>query len=399
MVGRNKMISDIEIEKIVDEILADIINIRRDFHMYPELSEKEFKTRDKISGYLESMEIENSILASTGVLGILEGKGEKTVAIRADIDALPIQDRKNIAYASKIPNVMHACGHDVHTSIVLGVAKVLKKFENELKGNIKFIFQPAEETVGGAKPMIEEGVLRNPDVDHIFGLHVDNSIECGKIGVKHAQMKASSEEISIRVYGKSSHGAYPQDGIDAIYISSSIIMNLQSIIGRTLDPRKSGVVSIGKIEGGSARNIISNYVEMEGIVRTLDEDSRTRTLERLKTIVEGTAESLGGRAELYVNEGYTYLINDKATLEMVEKNVVDFLGEDSLYYMEYPSFGVEDFAFFTREIPGAFFNLGTGNKSKGIESEAHTEYFDIDENAIKIGIMLQVKNILLALEK
>ena len=393
------MISDIEIEKIVDEILADIINIRRDFHMYPELSEKEFKTRDKIIGYLESMEIENSILASTGVVGILEGKGEKTVAIRADIDALPIQDRKNIAYASKIPNVMHACGHDVHTSIVLGVAKVLKKIENELKGNIKFIFQPAEETVGGAKPMIEEGVLKNPDVDHIFGLHVDNSIECGKIGVKHAQMKASSEEISIRVYGKSSHGAYPQDGIDAIYISSSIIMNLQSIIGRTLDPRRSGVVSIGKIEGGSARNIISNYVEMEGIVRTLDEDSRTRTLERLKTIVEGTAESLGGRAELYVNEGYTYLINDRATLEMVEKNVVDILGEDSLYYMEYPSFGVEDFAFFTREIPGAFFNLGTGNKSKGIESEAHTEYFDIDENAIKIGIMLQVKNILLALEK
>lgn len=383
------------LEKKVKEIEPWLIKIRRDFHMFPELSEEEYRTRDKIREYLDDMGIENKIVGNTGVVGFIKGREKgKTIGLRTDIDALPMDDRKSVDYKSRIDGVMHSCGHDAHTSILLGAARILNDVKNELNGNVKLFFQPAEETVGGAKPMIEAGVLENPYVDHIFGLHVDNSLEVGKIGLKYKQMKAASDMITIRVRGKTSHGAYPQEGVDALLIASQIVVSLQAIVSRKLDPRNSGVVSIGKIKGGYGRNIIADYIEMEGIVRTLDEESRKTTLEALERIIKNTADSLGGSAELEIEDGYKALINDDFTLDIVKNNILDLFGEEAIYMMKYPSFGVEDFAFFAEERPSAFFNLGTGNREKGIIQEGHNDKFDIDEDGLKLGVLLQVKNVL-----
>lgn len=389
------MIENSLLKEKVSELKSWLIDIRRDFHMYPELSENEFRTRDKIVEYLSSMGIENKIVAKTGVVGLIKGKGQgKSIALRADIDALPMNDNKNVNYKSKVDGVMHSCGHDAHTTILLGAAKILNDIKDDLNGNVKLLFQPAEETVGGAKPMIKEKVLENPYVDHVFGLHVDNSIEIGKIGLKYNQMNAASDMITIKVKGKTSHGAYPQDGIDALLIASQIVVSLQSIVSRKLDPRNSGVISIGKINGGYARNIISDYIEMEGIVRTLDEESRKITLESIEKIIVNIAASYGGTGELIIEDGYTALINDNNTLDIVKNNTQELLGEEGVYIMKYPSFGVEDFAFFSEERPSAFFNLGTGNIKKGIVQEGHNDKFDIDEDALEIGVLLQVKNTL-----
>lgn len=393
------MIDDLELKKRVETVQPWMVEMRRYFHMNPELSQEEYETRDRILEELAAMGIEARVLAKTGVVGLIEGKNRgRTVGLRADIDALPLDDKKVLAYRSRKKGVMHACGHDAHTSILLGAARVLQDLRACFDGSIKLIFQPAEETVGGAKPMIQEGVLENPRVDCLFGLHVDNSIESGRIGIKYDQMKAASDMISIRVYGSTAHGAYPQDGVDALVIASHIVVALQSLVSRRLDPRKSGVVSIGRIKGGYARNVIADYIEMEGIVRTLDQESRNKTLYNLKELVEGVARSMGGRAELVIDDGYSYLINDREILSLVEENGRSLLGDQGIYMMPYPSFGVEDFAFFAEERPAAFFNLGTGNQDKGISAEGHTELFDIDEDALGIGALLQVKNALGALK-
>lgn len=389
------MIDNEDLIRMVDGINPWLIKTRRHFHMNPELSEKEYGTRDYIIRELESMGIESEIVCNTGVVGIIRGRSDiYTVGLRADIDALAMNDNKKVEYRSRNKGAMHACGHDAHTTILLGAARILNSMKDDLPGNVKLIFQPAEETVGGAKPMIDAGVLENPRVDSIFGLHVDNSLECGKIGLKYNQMKAASDMITIRVYGQSAHGAYPQNGVDALAIAANIVTSLQTIVARKLDPRRSGVVSIGTIKGGYARNVIADYIEMEGIVRTLDGESRDLTLANLESLVTGIGESMGGRAELIIDEGYSYLINDDAMLDIVRQNTEDVLGEEAVYIMPYPSYGVEDFAFFAEERPAAFFNLGTGNISKGIIHEGHTDLFDIDEDGLKIGVILQVKNVL-----
>lgn len=370
-----------------------LIKVRRDFHQYPELGFQEYRTKDKIIKYLEGMNIKYKVVAKTGVVAFIEGKKKgKTVALRADIDGLPMEDKKGVPYKSKIKGRMHSCGHDAHTTILLGTGKVLNGLKNELKGNVKLIFQPAEESEGGAKPMIEEGVLENPYVDGIFGLHVDNSLQCGEIGIKYGQMKAASDMIKIIIYGKNSHGAYPQDGIDAISIASQVITALQTIVSRTIDPRSSAVVTIGTIKGGYGRNILADKVEMEGIVRALNEESRILVLNKIKDIVEGISQSMGGKGELIRMEGYTALVNNNKMVDIVQKNGVEILGEENIYEMPYPSFGVEDFAFFAAERPSAFFHLGSGNKEKGIVHKGHTPYFDIDEDSLTKGVILQTKN-------
>jgi len=377
------------------EIKDWVIGVRRDFHQYPELGFEEYRTRDKIIEYLNQMGIENKVVAKTGVLGIIRGKRKgKTVALRADIDALPMDDRKDVSYKSKVKGKMHACGHDAHTAILLGASRLLKEMEDDIKGNIKLIFQPAEETVGGALPMIEGGVLEEPYVDGVFGLHVDNSLEVGQIGIKYGQMKAASDEIKITVYGKNSHGAYPQDGVDAIIIAGQVLTALQMVISRNVDPRSSAVLTIGTIKGGYAANIIADMVEMEGIVRTLDEESRELVIDRIKEIVKKIPKSLGGRGELERVKGYLPLINDHDMVEIVRKNGLELLGQDKVYEISYPSFGVEDFSYFAAERPSAFFQLGSGNRKKGIVHSGHTPYFDIDEECLVKGVLLQVKNAL-----
>lgn len=390
------MISNKELEKKVNEIEDFLIKTRRDFHMYPELGMEEYRTRDKIVEYLEEMGIEyEKDIANTGVVGIIKGKaGGKTVALRADIDALPMEDKKEIPYKSKIKGKMHACGHDAHTAILLGAAKVLNELKDKFKGNVKLIFQPAEETVGGAKPMIEEGVLENPKVDGIFGLHVSNGIEIGKIGIRYGQMNASSDMIKIIIHGKNSHGAYPDLGIDAIAIASQVVTIIQTIVSRRIDPRNSAVITIGTIHGGEARNIVADKVEMEGIVRTLDPITREKVMKELIDIVENIALSMGGKGEVIREKSYTSLINNDSMVDIVYNNGEDLLGAENIINIKHPSFGVEDFSYFAESVPGAFFNLGSRNEENGIVHEAHTPLFDIDENCLKIGVLLQCKNVL-----
>lgn len=386
-----------EAEKIKDWL----VEIRRDFHMNPELGMEEFRTRDKIVEYLKALDIEYVTgIAGTGVLGIIRGKEEgKTVALRADMDALPIEDKKNVPYRSTVPGKMHACGHDAHMTILLGAARLLKSMEDQLRGNVKLLFQPAEETVGGAKPMIQAGVMENPKVDAVFGLHVTPEISVGEIGIKYGQMNAASDTIKIILRGKSSHGAYPQEGVDTIMMAGQVLTALQSIVSRNMDPRNSAVVTIGTIRGGTQGNIIADKVELVGTVRTLDPNTRSLVIKRIEEIVTNLAKAMGGEGEFIREEGYTALINADEIVDIVKANAEEMLGLDKVHVLRQASLGVEDFAYFAQEAPGAFYRLGSRNEKKGIIHDAHYCLFDIDEDCLVIGAALQTQNALYFLEK
>jgi len=381
-----------EAKKISDWLVA----VRRDFHKYPELGLEEFITQDKIKNYLSEIGIESlSFIAKTGVVGLIHGKKEgKTIGLRADIDALPIEDKKNVEFKSTVKGKMHACGHDVHMTILIGAAKILKSMEKELNGNVKLLFQPAEETVGGAKPMIEEGVLENPKVDVVLGLHVSSEIDIGGIGVKYGQMYAASDTIKIKILGKSAHGARPFLGVDAIAIAGQVITSIQNVVSRNIDPRSSAVVTLGVIKGGEQGNIIANKVEITGTVRTMNKETRESVLIKIKDIVEGIPRAMGGVGELIREEGYAPLINNKEVVKIVEENGKKLLGEDKVKIIELPSYGVEDFAYFIENTPGAFFHLGVRNEEKGIVHDVHNDLFDVDERCLYIGVAMQVLNVL-----
>jgi len=385
---------DIErIRKSANEIKDWLTSVRRDFHMYPELGFEETRTRDKIIGYLEEMNIEYKVMSKTGVVGLIRGGKEgRTVGFRADIDALPIVDKKEVPYKSTVEGKMHACGHDAHAAILLGAAKILNDMKDELNGNVKLIFQPAEETTGGAKPMIEEGVLENPHVNGMFGLHVGNGIDVGKIAIKYGQMNAASDMIKIIIEGKSSHGACPQSGVDAIAIAAQTIVAIQTIVSRNIDPNNPGVVTIGSIKGGTAGNIIADTVELRGIVRTLDPETREMVIDKLKRIVEKIPEGMGGKGTLIREKSYTSLINNDHMVDIVYRSGEELLGKDNIEIIKYPNFGVDDFSFFTEACEGAFFDLGSGNPSESIRPKAHNPYFDIDEDCLVYGVMMQVLN-------
>lgn len=378
------------------EIKDWLIKIRRDFHQNPELSMEEYRTKNKIINYLKEIEINNiSEITNTGVVAMIEGKNaRRTVALRADMDALPMQDYKEVGYRSKVQGKMHACGHDAHMAIVLGTAKLLNGIKENLNGNVKLIFQPAEEAQGGAKRMIDEGVLESPKVDVIFALHVSPEIPRGKIGVRYGQMTAASDSFSIRIQGKSSHGAYPHNGVDAILIASHIIIALQSIVSRKVDPRDSAVITIGTIRGGERGNIVANQVDMEGTIRTLNKETKHKVLKELKKIVTQTANAMGGKADVNLKEGYISLINDNKIVDMIKNNAIDLLGKNQVIEIEKASLGVEDFAYFLDVCPGAYFRLGCSNLKKGVLYDVHTNNFDIDEDCLPIGVALQLKNVL-----
>lgn len=387
-----------DINKRVDEIFNELVEIRRDFHKNPELSQQEFRTQAKIREYLNGWGIENYPIAETGVVGIIRGKNPgKTVAIRGDIDALPIQEKNNAPYCSVNPEVMHACGHDAHTTIVLGIAKIMKELadsEQSINGNVKLLFQPAEETIGGADRMVKEGCMLNPTVDYVLGLHVMPYLDAGKVELKYGKLNASTDSINITVKGKSAHGAYPDLGIDAIMIAGHVITGLQSIVSRNISPLNSVVVSLGKITGGVKSNVIADEVKISGTLRALDEKTREYAKQRIEDIVKATAKAHGGEGIVYFDEGYNSLINDDDVVDVIKENVEKLLGNDNVFYKEFPSLGAEDFSYFSDVAKGAFFHLGCGDSAKGMTSPIHTETFDIDEKCLKIGVRLQIENII-----
>jgi len=381
-----------KVKEMVDVIYPQLVSIRRDLHQHPELGLEEYRTSALILDYLKQWNINvTQLIGETAIVGLIEGKaGDKTIGLRADMDALPIEEKTGAPYASLIPGKMHACGHDVHTTILLGAAYVLSQLRNEYRGNIKLFFQPAEETVGGAKMMIEAGCMQHPKVDHVLGLHVRPTLEVGEIGIHYGKCHAASDTITITIHGKQAHGAYPQDGIDAILIASHVIVALQSLISRNLSPFESAVLSLGMIEGGTAGNIVCNKVTIRGTLRTLDQTTRLFMKQRIVEVAENTAKAFLGSASVDIEEGYAPLINAHAITDIVFHTAEKLVGEDNVIIMDHPSLGVEDFAYFAEAVPSCFYSLGTSNKAKGIQSTLHENTFDVDEEAIKVGVCLQV---------
>jgi len=354
--------------------------------MYPELGFEEYHTASLVEDTLHKLGIGTRRLAGTGVVGLLSGRGPgRTVALRADMDALPLNDEKAVDYASRIPGKMHACGHDAHTAALLGAAMLLTKYKWDFAGNVKFLFQPAEETVGGALPMIEEGAMENPRVDAIFGLHTDVDIDAGTIGVIYGKANAASDTFDVVIYGRGSHGAAPHEGVDAIAVGAQVITALQNVVSRNVDPVDAAVVTVGVIQGGYQRNIIADELRFSGIIRTLDPDTRERVRQRVKDTVIGVASALGAKASVRIFPSYPSLINDNTMVELVKATAEEMLGRKRVIVLEKPNMGVEDFAYFLQRAPGAFFRLGVKNEEKGIVHASHSSLFDIDEDALVIG--------------
>lgn len=373
-----------EARKIEDELLT----IRRHLHKFPELSHKEYATTQFIKDRLAAYGIhEYASLPGTGVIAFIRGsKPGKTVAIRADIDALPITEETGLEYASVNDGVMHACGHDVHTTVALGCAKLLQAVKHELRGTVKCIFQPAEEILQGARYIIDAGGLDQPAVDAIMGLHCWPDIPVGTIGIRRKPMMAASDTFTIRVYGKQGHAAHPHKCVDPIVISGQIVNNLQTIVSREIPPTDPLVITVGKIQGGTAHNIIPNMVEMFGTVRSLNPDLRNKIPAMMTRIVEGTAAVMRGKAEIDYQFGTPPVLSDDTLNSIVEKTTQSLLGEDKLVNLANPSMGSEDFAFYLEKIPGVFFRLGIYSDQLGARVPLHSPSFKVDEACLPVGV-------------
>lgn len=376
------------IKKLGKEKEEEIIHIRRHIHAHPELSFQEFETRDYIRTTLESFGISGiQPCTETGLVVLIEGRnaGSKTIALRADIDALPISEANNVPYKSTRDGVMHACGHDVHSSSMLGTAAILHDLRDSFEGTIKIIFQPGEERLpGGASLMIREGVLKNPDVQSIIGQHVMPLLDAGQIGFRPGLYMASADEIYIRVKGKGGHGAHPHMTIDPVAISAQLISALQLIVSRNSKPAMPSVLSIGKIEGKGSTNVIPDEVYMEGTFRTFDENWRMKAHDLIRRTCNELVSSLGGNCDVEVRKGYPHLKNHEALTRCMQEAAVEYLGAENVKELEIWPAG-EDFAFFAQEIPACFYRLGTRNEAAGISGMLHTPTFDVDEKALGIG--------------
>ncbi len=380
-----------KIKQLAGEYLEEIIEIRRHLHAHPELSNRESKTMAFISEQLTKFGIEHKTgVFKTGILGIIRGKnpGRKVIALRADIDALPIQEENEIEYASKNNGVMHACGHDVHTGSLLGTAKILQELKAEFEGTVKLIFQPAEEKIpGGAKYMIQEGVLKEPKVESIFGQHVFPELQAGKVGFKKGKFMASTDEINLIIKGKGGHAAMPDQLIDPVLIASHLVVALQQIVSRNANYTVPTVLSFGEFIAAGTYNVIPGEVRIKGTFRTFDEKWRKKAHNNISRLAQSLAEGMGGVCEVFINEGYPYLINDEELTEKAIWRAKEFLGEENVVDLDL-RMTAEDFAYFSQEIPGCFYRLGVANEEKGITSNLHTPTFNVDEYSLQTGMGL-----------
>jgi amidohydrolase len=383
-----------EIKQSAKEIYSHVIENRRHLHAHPEISFCEYETSAYVKARLDEMGISWKAMADTGVVAIIEGEkpSDQVVALRADMDALPIIEGNDVEYASQNKGVMHACGHDVHTSSLLGAAEILQSLKSKFGGTVKFIFQPGEERLpGGASLMIKEGVLENPKPGAVIGQHVMPSIACGKIGIRKGKHMASMDEISATVYGKGGHGAMPQHNIDPVLITSHIIVALQQVVSRMADPSIPTVLSFGKIIANGSINIIPDEVYIEGTFRTLDEKWRAEAHKKIKKMAEAIAESMGGSCDFKIVRGYPFLVNEEALTAQVKTIADEYLGKDNVLDLDI-WMAAEDFAYYSQVIDSCFYLLGTGNKEKGIASSLHTPTFNIDEDALALstGLMAYI---------
>ncbi|MCZ2356466.1 MAG: M20 family metallopeptidase [Bacteroidia bacterium] len=376
-----------EIQQLSLHYFSMVQRIRRHLHQNPELSFEEHETAKYISQELTTMGIAHEVgITGNGIVASISGKTTGTVlALRADIDALPIQEENDVLYRSCVSGKMHACGHDAHTASLLGTIAILNHFKSELSGTIKFIFQPAEERLpGGASLMIQAGVLQNPTVNNIIGQHVMPLIPIGKIGVRKGKYMASADEIYLTIRGKGGHGAQPHTTIDPVTIAAQLIVTLQQVISRIADPRTPSVLTFGKIQAEGSTNIIPEQVYLEGTFRTFDEHWRTQAHQKIKDITYALVGSFGAAADLQIKRGYPVLCNDESLTQSVQQAIEQYVGADNIVNLDLWT-ASEDFAYYTQVIPGCFYRLGTRNEDKGIIHGLHTPHFDIDEDALKIA--------------
>ncbi|HEY3083600.1 MAG TPA: M20 family metallopeptidase [Chloroflexota bacterium] len=382
-------ISANEIRSAAQAIAETITADRRHIHMHPELGFRETETSAYIQRRLGEIGLPfRAGIATTGVLATIEGTAGrgKTVLLRADIDALPIEEQTGAAYASSNPGVMHACGHDAHTAILLGVARVLHERRHELAGTVKLIFQPCEERApGGAIKMIEEGVMEGPKVDAAFGLHVTPQLETGQLGYRPGPASAASDRFTITVIGKGGHAARPSSCVDAIVVAAHLVVALQTLVSRETPPIQPAVVTIGAIHAGDAHNVIPGEAIIRGTVRTYDPDLRQQMSDRLRTLAQGIARAMRAEAQVEYTFGYPSLVNDSAMTELARAAGAEVVGPGNVVEAE-QALGGEDMAYFLQRVPGCFFRLGTGNRARGITFGNHHPKFDVDEAALPVGV-------------
>ena len=359
------------------------IAIRRAIHRHPEVGNQEFRTAECIAETLAQLDWEVSRPMGTSVVATLRGAHPgRTVAFRADMDALRIQEASGVPFASEVPGVMHACGHDFHTAGLLGAAMLLTEFRDQLKGCVKLFFQPDEENDGGARRMIAAGCMENPHVDAVFGAHVDPDRPAGTIGLKYGKMYAAANIFRVTIHGVSCHGAAPENGVDAIAIGAQVVTALQQIVSRRVAPTDSAVITVGTFHAGTQKNVISNEAVLEGIIRTLGPETRQKMLDLFAGTVRGICEGMGASVEIDITESYAGIVNRDEMVELVRRAAAGTLGTDRVRVMQQPTMGTEDFGYFIQDVPGAFFWIGVGNPQIGADQPIHSPRFIADESAL-----------------
>jgi len=384
--------------KVTDEVRArteQMVATRRDLHRHPELGFHEVRTAGLVSERLlaAGLEVETGV-AQTGVVGLLRGEHPgKTLLVRADMDALPLPEERDTAYRSTVPDVMHACGHDGHVAMAITAAEVLAGMRDRLHGNVKFCFQPAEEGPGGAEPMIEAGVLREPHVDAAIGIHIWNSLDVGTVGIGTGPMMAATDDFEMEIVGLGGHGAYPHTSIDPIVVAAHVVVALQTIVSRNVSPLHSAVVTVGTIDSGYRFNVIPRSASLTGTLRAYREDVREMLARRVRQVAEGVARAMGATVRFTLNRGYPATVNDAAMSTFAAEQAAAIVGEGRVLDPE-PSMGAEDMSYYLREVPGTFIFLGTRNPDTGCDAAHHSTLFDFDEAALPIGADLFVRSAL-----
>ncbi len=379
---------DLKIKQLAKDYAAEVVANRRYLHINPELSFQEYSTAKFVAQKLKNIGLNpQEGIANTGVVAIIEGRNpsSKVIGLRADMDALPIFEKNDVPYKSQNEGVMHACGHDAHTSSLLGTAKILHQLREDFEGTIKLIFQPAEEKApGGASIMIKEGVLENPSLTSMLGQHVAPNIPVGKIGFREGMYMASTDEVYMTIKGKGGHGAMPDQLIDPVLIASHVIVSLQQIISRNRKPANPSVLSFGRFIADGVTNVIPNEVTIQGTFRCMDEEWREDGLRRMKKMAEGITEAMGGVCEFEIVKGYPFLKNHPELTRRIKAEATTFMGQENVIDLDLWMAG-EDFAFYSQVVDSCFYRLGTRNEARGIISGVHTPTFDIDEAALEIG--------------
>ena len=384
-----------QIKELTDKLYPEVVRIRRHFHENPEISEHEEETCQFILDYLNGMGIECRRIAGNGVTATVYGNGKSnlTIGIRADIDALPITEKTGLSFASKRPGAMHACGHDMHTAILLGSASALYQVRNQLPGNVKFFFQPAEETIGGAEQMIKEGCLENPKVDLSLALHMDEKYPVGQFTFRYGPMYASTTEFTIHVKGTACHGAHPDMGADAIIMAGNLVSAFQTIVSRNMDPTDPLVLTIGTIHGGTAENIVTGEVTMTGTIRSLNLEHRDFAKKRMAEIADSITAAYGGSCEIEFFDSYPPLVNDPHVTDIMTRLTAEEFGPDSVILRDRASMGADDFAYFCQAVPSTYWTVGAAVSAEEDRAPLHNETLILEEEGMRHGLYLELAGV------